>query len=268
MWAPKIALLYAAYPYRVVCTIGNHAGGVAILSLRPFADGTEGRCIEGGTFADGVVRFRRPAARYRGAAPALAMAARPVGADRQTFPATWPGFRTTALLAGDLNATPWSATRRADRRRRRAAAGRPVGVTWLYRLLPEFLRFAGLPIDQVFAKGERSRAFRAATLEAAGSDHLPVLVEFSLPARSCIPTRQRLRSPRDWRPKPADLPKLPRSHPAALTSASISRSTRPPSRCSRLVEAVLPRLIVGIDRRHAALRLAAASSGSPGRWRC
>jgi endonuclease/exonuclease/phosphatase (EEP) superfamily protein YafD len=51
MWGEKLALLSGAYPYRTVCTIDNHAGGVAILSLRPFADDTEGKCLEGGTFA-------------------------------------------------------------------------------------------------------------------------------------------------------------------------------------------------------------------------
>jgi endonuclease/exonuclease/phosphatase (EEP) superfamily protein YafD len=57
----------------------------------------------------------------------------------------------------------------------------PAGPTWLYRMLPEFLRFAGLPIDRVFAKGDVI-VHSVATLEAVGSDHLPVLVEFSLEA--------------------------------------------------------------------------------------
>ncbi len=55
MWADKLVLLSSAYPYRTVCTIDNHAGGVAILSLRPFAEGTEGKCLEGGTFATATV---------------------------------------------------------------------------------------------------------------------------------------------------------------------------------------------------------------------
>ncbi len=185
MWAPKIALLYPAYPYRVVCTIGNHAGGVAILSLRPFASGTEGRCIEGGTFATASFDF----------------GGRPLGIAALHMHWPWPstqsaqidnitgdlaGLAKPTLLAGDLNATPWSAAAA-----RIAEAGTlrpvgPVGVSWQYRLLPEFLRFAGLPIDQVFAKGEVF-VHSAGTLEAAGSDHLPVLVEFSLPARETPP---------------------------------------------------------------------------------
>ena len=57
----------------------------------------------------------------------------------------------------------------------------PAGPTWLYWRLPEFLRFAGLPIDQVFTKGEVI-VHSVNTLETVGSDHLPVLVEFSLEA--------------------------------------------------------------------------------------
>ena len=55
-----------------------------------------------------------------------------------------------------------------------------IGPSWLYRRLPDALRpYAGLPIDQVFAKGGIV-ILSARTLEAVGSDHLPVLVEFSL----------------------------------------------------------------------------------------
>jgi len=39
--------------------------------------------------------------------------------------------------------------------------------------------YVGLPIDQVFSKGEVA-ILSAKTLESVGSDHLPVLVEFSL----------------------------------------------------------------------------------------
>ena len=55
-----------------------------------------------------------------------------------------------------------------------------IGPSWLDRRLPDVLRpYAGLPIDQVFAKGDVA-ILSAKTLEAVGSDHLPVLVEFSL----------------------------------------------------------------------------------------
>ena len=38
MWREKLDLLSGAYPYRIVCAMENRAGGVAILSLRPFTE--------------------------------------------------------------------------------------------------------------------------------------------------------------------------------------------------------------------------------------
>ena len=180
MWAEKLALLTSTYPYRVVCTTDNRAGAAAILSLRPFLEGSEGQCLDGGTFATATVDF----------------GGWPVGIGALHLHWPWPfdqakqiediapllaGMGQTAILAGDLNATPWSAasTLIAD------AAGMtqvgPAGPTWLYRALPEMLRFAGLPIDRAFAKGDMV-VHSVNTLEAVGSDHLPLLVEFSLKA--------------------------------------------------------------------------------------
>ena len=69
-----------------------------------------------------------------------------------------------------------------------------IGPSWLDRRLPDALRpYAGLPIDQVIAKGDIV-ILSAKTLEAVGSDHLPVLVEFSLlggASRKRMPRRRR-----------------------------------------------------------------------------
>jgi endonuclease/exonuclease/phosphatase (EEP) superfamily protein YafD len=180
MWGEKLALLASAYPHQIVCTIGSRAGGVAILSLRPFAQGVDGRCLAGGIFATATVDF--------GGRPAE------IGALHLHWP--WPfdqadqiedlapllaSMADTAILAGDLNATPWSA---ASERIADVAGMAPAGPyrpTWLHRRLPEFLRFAGLPIDRTFTRGDVI-VHSVDTLEAVGSDHLPVLVEFSLKA--------------------------------------------------------------------------------------
>jgi endonuclease/exonuclease/phosphatase (EEP) superfamily protein YafD len=178
MWSEKLALLSGAYPHRIVCTMDNRAGGVAILSLRPFAEGTQGQCLNGGTFATATIDLGGRVVE--------------VGALHLHWP--WPfdqssqiddatpllaAMGETSILAGDLNATPWSAA--SDRVAKAAGmtpAG-PAGPTWLYRTLPETLRFAGLPIDRIFAKGEVV-VHSVNRLEAVDSDHLPVLVEFSL----------------------------------------------------------------------------------------
>ncbi|TIP34579.1 MAG: AP endonuclease, partial [Mesorhizobium sp.] len=65
-----------------------------------------------------------------------------------------------------------------------------AGPTWIHRTLPDVLRrYAGLPIDQVFSKGEVA-ILSSARLEDTGSDHLPVLVEFTLPPASNAPEDQ------------------------------------------------------------------------------
>jgi endonuclease/exonuclease/phosphatase (EEP) superfamily protein YafD len=178
MWSEKLTLLSSAYPHRIVCTMDNRAGGVAILSLRPFAEGTEGRCLDGGTFATATVDLGGRVVE--------------VGALHLHWP--WPfdqfsqiddvapllaAMSETSILAGDLNATPWSAASARVAKAAGMTPAGPTGPTWLYRMLPETLRFAGLPIDRIFAKGEVA-VHSVSRLEAVGSDHLPVLVEFSL----------------------------------------------------------------------------------------
>jgi endonuclease/exonuclease/phosphatase (EEP) superfamily protein YafD len=62
-----------------------------------------------------------------------------------------------------------------------------AGPTWIHRTLPDVLRrYAGLPIDQVFSKGGVT-ILSSARMEDTGSDHLPVLVEFTLPTDSNAP---------------------------------------------------------------------------------
>lgn len=180
MWAGKLDLLSSAYPHRIICRIDNHAGGAAILSLRPFAEGIEGQCLEGGTLATATIdlggRLVEVAAVHLHWPWPFDQSAQ---IDRMAPLLT--DMAETAILAGDLNAAPWSAASARVAQAAGMAPAGPAGPTWLYRRLPEFLRFAGLPIDRVFTKGDVV-VHAADTLEAVGSDHLPVLVEFSLEA--------------------------------------------------------------------------------------
>jgi endonuclease/exonuclease/phosphatase (EEP) superfamily protein YafD len=177
MWREKLALLESAYPYKVICQPPSYIGGAAILSRRPFTG--EPRCQVRGALAVASVDFggetidvaalhlgwpwpfEQPS-QVRNLAPALA------------------GIGNRAILAGDFNATPWSMSVR-----RVAEAGgmkltRWVGPSWLDRRLPAWLRrHAGLPIDHVMVKGG-VLTDSPQRLPQAGSDHLPVLVEFSL----------------------------------------------------------------------------------------
>lgn len=176
-WAPRLDLIEAAYPYRILCTAPRRIGAVAILSRRPLAEPAP-RCLDRGAMAfariglgDGILSV---AALHLGWPW-------PFGQDWQLYNDVplLAEFGPDAILAGDFNAVSWSETVR----RVAAEAGfRPVigiGPSWLSAKLPEALRPAGLPIDQAMAKG-RVRIHSATRLEPVGSDHLPVLVEFSL----------------------------------------------------------------------------------------
>jgi len=185
MWSEKLRLLESAYPYRIVCNTPGHAGGVAILSLRPFAEGSTAQCRQGGSLATADVdlggRFVE------------------IGALHLHWP--WPKDQAghiermapelgqlaeTAILSGDLNATPWSAASARVEQAAGVTFAGPRTPTWLWHRLPEWLRFAGLPIDRLFTKGDIVvRSVR--TLEPAGSDHLPLLLEFSLKAGEPVP---------------------------------------------------------------------------------
>lgn len=189
MWKGKLALLSDSYPHQIICPFPNGVFGVAILSRRPFATGTEPGCFGRGALAIAKVDF--------GGADV------DVAAIHLAWP--WPfeqswqigtlaeGLATlgeTSLMAGDCNATPWSAAVRRVADIGKLTLMRPVGATWLYIRLPDFLRFMGLPIDQVFSKGD-VLIHSAERLEDTGSDHLPVMVEFSIRPAAPKPGNER-----------------------------------------------------------------------------
>ncbi|UVK53792.1 endonuclease/exonuclease/phosphatase family protein [Mesorhizobium sp. AR02] len=179
MWTTELGTITSAYPYRILCPYPNGMFGVALLSRRPFLAGTTPRCEPRGAMATATIDF--------GGIPV------DVAAIHLSWP--WPkeqywqigelaqtlaGLGPTAIMAGDCNAVPWSAAVR-----RVAALGGltlmpSAGPTWIHRTLPDVLRrYAGLPIDQVFSKGGLT-ILSSTRLEDTGSDHLPVLVEFTL----------------------------------------------------------------------------------------
>ena len=179
MWATELGYIADAYPYRILCAYPNGIFGVALLSRRPFAKGTEPHCEPRGAMATATVDFGG------------------IEVDVAAIHLSWPWPREqywqigelaeplsalgeTAIMAGDCNAVPWSAAVRRVASLGGLTVMPSAGPTWIHRKLPDFLRrYAGLPIDQVFSKGDVT-IHSARRLEDAGSDHLPVLVEFSL----------------------------------------------------------------------------------------
>jgi endonuclease/exonuclease/phosphatase (EEP) superfamily protein YafD len=179
MWATELGYIAGAYPYRILCSYPDGAFGVALLSRRPFAAGTEPRCERRGAIAVASVDFAG------------------IKADVAAIHLSWPWpleqhwqigelaptlstLGETAIMAGDCNAVPWSAAVRRVASLGGLTVMPSAGPTWLQIKLPDFLRrLVGLPIDQVFSKGAVT-ILSSARLEDTGSDHLPVMVEFSL----------------------------------------------------------------------------------------
>lgn len=188
MWRERLAVLEAAYPYRLICPQPSYIGGTAILSRRPFAQGFEPRCGDRGSFAQAHIDL---------GGRAVEIATLHMGwpwpfEQPWQMPRLMPlleSISDTAIIVGDLNAVPWS-----DAARRIALAGnaqilRGIGPTWLDRRLPDQLRpLIGLPIDNLMLKGDVI-ATNVQKFANPGSDHLAILLEFSLEAQ---PERQEM----------------------------------------------------------------------------
>lgn len=85
----------------------------------------------------------------------------------------------TAILAGDMNAAPWSHAARQVSAHAGMTRMENIGGTWIFRVWPRQLARFGLPIDHVMSKGGVV-VHDVRRLESVGSDHLPLLIEFSL----------------------------------------------------------------------------------------
>ena len=179
VWAERLSVLDATYPHRIVCPPPTHIGGVAILSRRPFVSNPADACGDRGSFANVEVDF---------AGRRASVVAMHLGWP-WPFGQSWhlsrieddlPNLADSAILAGDFNAVPWSQTVRRTAELGGLHIVRGIGPTYLDRRLPDALRpWIGLPIDQIMAKGGVVVG-KARALPAVGSDHLPVLVEFSI----------------------------------------------------------------------------------------
>lgn len=178
-WVEHLKHISAAYPYSVFCEPQSRIGPAAILSRRPFAAGTEGACFERGAMATAEIDL---GGRTVTVAALHLKWPWPFGQAEQVERLAGPlsQLGASALAAGDLNATPWSntAARIADAGGLVRAGGSTP--TWLFRGLPvSWRQWIGLPIDHVFRRGD-VRVHSVSTQDDVGSDHAPLLVEFSL----------------------------------------------------------------------------------------
>lgn len=181
-WRKALSRFDAIYPHRYRCAEYGSLGGTLILSRYRKLEGSE-FCgdygslalaefdIDGTEVAIGSVHLRWPW---------------PASGPRQIDALTpeLASIGENALIAGDFNSVTWShgVARFAEAGGMTVVSG--IGPSWApsltiggkRRQLPYWF---GLPIDNVMAKGAVN-VFAARTLSDAGSDHLPILVEFTI----------------------------------------------------------------------------------------
>ncbi|TAM96129.1 MAG: AP endonuclease, partial [Rhizobiaceae bacterium] len=186
MWAEKLKLIKAAYPNQVICPTRIEIGGAAIISRRPFATANSWSCDDRGAFATARVDFGGRVAEI-----ADIHLGWPWPGDQRwqlkRLGGVLKGLDDTTLLSGDFNAVRWSATVYKAARDGRFKLVPPAGATWFYRRLPVWLRpYLGITIDHIMAKGDLV-IHSTRILPDVGSDHAPVLVEFSFTPRPKAP---------------------------------------------------------------------------------
>jgi endonuclease/exonuclease/phosphatase (EEP) superfamily protein YafD len=183
VWQQKLASVKHLYPYQLICPANDRVGPSAIISRRPFTQGSVGQCLKDSNVAVQDIDFggrvvtiaslhlhwpwpKRQPEELADILPSLTKLKSNLGG---------------VILTGDLNAATWSyaATTIAD-----ATATTQLhyaGGSWLPLELPtSWTKYIGLPIDNVFYNGHINLR-SAARQSGIGSDHLPILVEFSIP---------------------------------------------------------------------------------------
>lgn len=180
-WRAALEPIAAAYPYRLVCAASAGVGGVAILSRRPFAADARRACTLSGRFAHAGIDLGGTTVRVAAVHFGWPWPSRQAAEAARLAPVI-AALDGPTILAGDFNATPWSAFFS-----RFVADGgfEPpprLGATWLYHALPQALRPAlGLPIDHVMTR-QGVRLVQTRRGADAGSDHVPVVADFVLDA--------------------------------------------------------------------------------------
>ncbi len=182
-WMPRLKGLEAQYPHVFHCPEWSSIGGVMLLSKLPLlGDGRNchdyaslGSAIA--VFGDIQVTLGSVHLRW----PWPASGPRQIDALRDPL----SKIGANALVGGDFNATVWSHAiqRFAEYGAMTTISG--IGPSWMWDKLPAAIASCcGLPIDNVLVKGA-VRIISARTLAPIGSDHLPIVVEFSIDDSDC-----------------------------------------------------------------------------------
>ena len=185
-WRALFEVISERYPFQTYCGLENDRDGVAVLSRRPFLGEalcqprqgrvTQGVDLNGRNVAVTALHLDWPWPKYHWKQIAEMSSSLSAG-DRP------------ALLGGDFNAAPWSAAVQAvaDAANLRIVEG--IGPTWLTIRFKSFWpRWLGLPIDQIMVSPD-IMVEDVETLDRTSSDHLPVLLRFSVRPSEPTPSR-------------------------------------------------------------------------------
>jgi endonuclease/exonuclease/phosphatase (EEP) superfamily protein YafD len=186
LWINRLKTVSDTYPFQYLCPGVDAIGGVAIISRRPFVDGGPSICAGQGALAVRQVNF--------GGQPVTIVAA------HLEWP--WPKLQpqqlirmrrlferiksagAPVLIGGDMNATPWSAAVATIAQETGTKVLPQAWGTWIFTSLPRGLApWLGLPLDNILAS-DTITLQSATTQRAIGSDHRPILVEFTLPQKA------------------------------------------------------------------------------------
>ena len=177
-WRPRLKAIEARYPYNFYCSNRSRIGGAAILSRRPFALGSTPICV------DSLVDIARVDFGGRSAI---------ITSLHLDWP--WPfaqdwnvgevrpyleRLEGPLIIAGDFNAVPWSQTLKNITQYSKTQIVEGLRPSWLVNgTLARAARWVGLPLDHILVSDRISGA-RVQSLEPVGSDHLPLLLRFSI----------------------------------------------------------------------------------------
>ncbi len=183
VWQLKLATVKHLYPYQLICPAIDRVGPSAIISRRPFTQGSVGQCLKDSNVAVQDIDFggrvvtiaslhlhwpwpKRQPEELADILPSLTKLKSNSGG---------------VILTGDLNAATWSYTASKIADVTATNQLRYAGGSWLPLELPStWTKYIGLPIDNVFYNSRIE--LRSATRQSSiGSDHLPILIEFSIP---------------------------------------------------------------------------------------
>lgn len=184
-WQAELTTIASAYPYQLFCEAQDKVGVVAILSKRPFVDAPSNHCSQGAAIAIQSVDFGGQIIQVASLHlywPWPLQQPQQVQDMKPIF-ATMKSADAPVLIAGDLNATRWSYTAQVIADVTGAMSIAYHGGSWLaYEFPQSWIKWLGLPIDNVFSSKLSIKSIN--TQANFGSDHLPLLIEFQIPARS------------------------------------------------------------------------------------